>query len=143
MKIRTVLILMAFLSALAQARDGVLVSYEGNTHRIVKRLHANASRPAETAGQLPNYRMRPVTQRRARDLVRVRLLRQDGSEELMDMVDPRIMHAPMAPDGGGHETVILKPRGAYVIPVADSASITAMEIELPQLNVGSDRRLSQ
>ncbi len=146
-------LLLLPLGQMVSAGEGVLVRYNEDGHRIVRMLagrpqHAQMQPSQLQPSQLQAQR-RPMTLAVTRGQVRrdgkvaLNILRRDGRQELIEMADPRLIRAPLRANGRGHEAVMVKFSGSYVIPLTDSASITALEIKLPELNAEPNRRLSQ
>ncbi|MFT5484474.1 MAG: hypothetical protein ACI9GW_003139 [Halieaceae bacterium] len=140
------LLLPVLLSASASAwsREGVVVHFDESGHRITRTLHKDRGAEGRLATQrMPRFKATHDSARRNNDRIEVKMVYRDGKIEVLELPDPRILRAPMLPGGGGHEAILEKKRGAYVIPVADSDTILEIEIRLPNLDDKGYRRLSQ
>lgn len=136
---------LGLVAPTASGGEGILIYYAEDEHRIERILEEGASNAQSTRERRHNVPVLRVNRGAARTdgMAIVKIERRNGTQVVTEMRDPRLLRAPLREDGTGHEAIVVKSRGAYVIRVADSASITAMEIELPRINVGPDRRLSQ
>lgn len=98
---------MSSLPTMADTK--IMVEFDGNIHKIVKAIEV---KNRKFSAVKPKFKIPKTTLTRDKSNV---IFRWTGGE--IEIEDPRIIRAPLSKNGKGHESIIVREKGTYIVTI--------------------------